>query len=210
MIANSNVSQPLGLDVGIVKRSMSLFGAGGMTIGLLFLMTQLISNEMPTLEEERVFKLPPISFVPKDDPPKVKEIIKPVIEAKPVVPEAQVMTDITSPVDAIAVPITKYEGPPLIIADGLPSGMPLVPISPQFPEAAARRGLCGHVTVQFDINADGIPINVAVLDSSHRAFHKSAMQAVERARYKPSVQGGQAVTIYGKVEKISYRLEEGC
>lgn len=210
MIANPNISQQLELGGGIAKRGISLLGAGGVTVGLLFLMTQLISSDMPVLEEERSFNVPSISFVPKDTPPETIEITRPVIKEKPQVPEANFIPDNTPSIDAIKVPIAKYEGSKPTIVGGLPGGMALVPISPQFPETAARRGLCGHATVQFDINADGIPINVAVLDSSHRAFNKSSVQAVERARYKPSVQGGQPVAIYGRVEKISYRLEGGC
>lgn len=210
MIANPNIGPQLEMSSGIAKRSMSLLGAGAVTMGLLFMMTQLINNDMPVIEEERSIDIPQFSFIETDETPVIVEIVKPEIQEPPAAGRIEYASDLTISPDNIQLPMAEFEGPKDIQMQGLPGGMALVPISPQYPESAARRGLCGHVVVQYDISADGIPMNVSVIGSSSRLFNKNAVRAVQRARYKPHVEGGKPAVVYGKQEKISFQLEGGC
>ncbi len=195
----------------ITKRSSSLVAATGVTVGLLFIMTQLIDNDMPVLEKETTFTLPPISMEVNEPEVEIIQPIRPELEQPP----AKTKKDFSYNVDADdnVIDIGQQDiTDPTIEPEtiGLPGGSSLVPISPQYPERAAQRGLCGHALVQFDISTDGIPVNVAVVSSSNAVFNKNAVQAVKRARYKPLVEGGRPTVITGKQEKIVFRLEGGC
>lgn len=197
--------------VSIAKRSSSLVGAGAVTVGLLFVMTQLINSDMPALEEKQT--LEPINFAPPIVEKDV-EVIKPIRPKIKEQPKA-VKKDFTTPTALIDGDIhigDPEPSPPMMDFDeiGLPGGSSLVPISPQYPERAAQMGLCGRVLVQFDISTEGIPVNVVVAETSHKVFNRSALQAVKRARYKPTVNGGKATMITGKQERIVFQLEEGC
>ena len=183
-----------------------------MSMGLLFLMTQLIRSDLPQLEEE---KRPPVlnfTYVPQDTPPKVIELEPPVVKERPAV--AKIKYDAVNDLDPSAIPMDLPAATPAIsdikTPIGLPPGMPLIPISARYPDRAAQQGLCGQVIVRYDIGADGIPLNVAIVESSSRLFNKSAIQAISKARFKPDSSAGRPIAILNKHEKITYRLEEGC
>lgn len=180
-----------------------------MTGGLLFMMTQLISNELPVMEEEAKLDLPPFQFVDKPVVVETWTPTRPVSEQRP--DKEQVSFKVKQSVNPVASPsLQEFDITTSLATAGLPGGGTLVPISPSYPVEAAQRGLCGEVLVQFDVNELGQPVNVAVLESSHRAFNRSAKQAVARARYKPSIEGGVPVMVMAKQEKITYVLEDGC
>ncbi len=200
------------LAADIARKCTGLFGAGAMTLGLLFIMTQLISNEMPVLEKE---KNPGqiLSFVPKDADTDV-QIIQPKLELPketPQTPRAD-YADIAT-LDGVG-PITYVPGEidaPSSDADyGLPGGIALVPISARYPSRAIQMGLCGHAIVRYDIGADGVPMNIAVISSSNRVFNKEAIRAIGRSRYKPHTEGGVPTVIQGKQDKITFQLDDGC
>lgn len=196
----------------LTKQGVGLGGAGLMALGLLFLMTQLINNELPPIGQERSIVIPSFTPVIEDIEPAVIKIIKPTVEVRPEIQREDFTYD--NPVDdtglTLDIPEAKAELGDLVTGSSLPAGMPLVPISVIYPEAAARRGLCGHATVRYDIGTDGVPVNVAVVESSHRVFNKNAIRAISKARYKPDSVGGKAVMIQNKHERIIFRLEEGC
>ncbi len=218
MIANPTLGQQAGVDysrgdgIGVVRRTSGLLGAAGVTMGLLFAMTQLISSDLPELEEEKAPPVIEFSFVPKDTPPEPTRL-EPLEEVAPppvrLTPQYSTKQDIDSGGISLRIPVDKGLGD-IGRTIGLPGGGTLIPISPQYPEKAARAGICGEVLVQYDIDTQGIPVNVAILSSSHRYFDKEAARAVGRARYKPNIEGGQPAMVYGKQEKITFKLEGGC
>ncbi len=191
------------------QRGINVTGAAIMTGGLLFMMTQLISNELPPLEEEIRIPIPRIQYVEEQVEVQTVTPKRPVLKERP--KKEQVNYPIKGSDKQVISPLyTELHFTPTKEMTGLPGGGTLVPISPSYPVEAAQRGLCGEVLVQFDVNELGQPINIAVLESSHRAFNRSAKQAVSRARYKPSIEGGEAVMVMAKQEKITYVLEDGC
>ncbi len=195
----------------LFQRGTNLIAATAMTVGILFMMTQMVSNELPPPEKEVVTQLPNIHFIEKE--PAV-ETVKPTMEK---LKDQPVVTQITfdsrvseGDIDSTFVP---SDTDPIIdptMQTGIPGGMAMVPISPQYPTAAISRGLCGHVIVQFDIGDSGIPTNVMVLETTNRVFNRNAISAVERARYKPHTEGGKPAPVLGKQEKISFIMDDGC
>ncbi len=73
----------------------------------------------------------------------------------------------------------------------------LVPIStpaPEYPREASMAGTTGYVVVAFTLSVDGVPQDIAIIESSPpRVFDQSARRAVMRWRFQPVVIGGQAV-----------------
>lgn len=214
MIANPVISVEMeeSSGVGIAKRTSSLLGAGAVTIGLLFIMTQLINNEMPKLESVKQIVIPAFVPAPVDETVEVIKIKRPVVKEAPVIDVKSTFVDRSLGDDfSPGHGTTIFDPEPQITATvGLPSGMALIPISPQFPERAAQMGLCGQVMVQFDIASDGVPVNVAIIESSHRVFNTNAVKAVQRSRYKPAGKGEQGPIVLGKREKITFKLDGGC
>ena len=85
---------------------------------------------------------------------------------------------------------------------------PMVRIPPQYPPRAAERGVEGSCEVTFDVTPDGTPTNIRILDCSSSLFERSTIRAVERWRYEPKIQGGNAVWRRGVVTRLDYQLTE--
>jgi protein TonB len=79
---------------------------------------------------------------------------------------------------------------------------------PIYPQEAASRGIEGYVTVEFVVDEQGNVGNVLVIDSSHRLFEKSAIQAAQRSRFRPRVVDGVAVATSGIRKRFRFELEE--
>ena len=66
----------------------------------------------------------------------------------------------------------------------------MVRVQPVYPPRALAMNLDGWVVVRFDVTADGLVTNPAVVESSHRIFEKAALDTVQKFRYKPRVING--------------------
>lgn len=215
MIANQVVNGSLELSkgIGIAKRTSSLTGAAAVTFGLLFVMTQLIDNDMAPLEVAKEISLPQFTPDVTEEKVRVIDIVRPVVDEAPRMKVEYALPDMAIDTGLVSLQFSDEPGSTMDMNHfRLPNGMALVPISPQFPDRAAQMGLCGQVLVQFDIGNDGVPMNVAILESSNRVFNKNALRAVQRARYKPAevTTAGQAPMVVGKQEKITFKLTGGC
>ncbi|TGY88517.1 energy transducer TonB [Marinicauda algicola] len=86
---------------------------------------------------------------------------------------------------------------------------PLVRIPPQYPPRAAERGLSGHCDMRFDVTPDGTPTNISAVNCTSSIFERTSVRAIERWRYEPKIQEGNAVWRRGVQTRIDYQLEEG-
>lgn len=62
---------------------------------------------------------------------------------------------------------------------------PVHTVVPTYPEKARRQRVEGEVQVCFDIDRQGRPYRIAVRNSSHRIFEKSAKLAVRASSWMP-------------------------
>lgn len=85
---------------------------------------------------------------------------------------------------------------------------PMVRIPPQYPPRAAERGVEGSCEVMFDVTPDGTPTNIRITDCDSSLFERSTIRAVERWRYEPKVQDGNAVWRRGVVTRLDYELQD--
>ena len=83
----------------------------------------------------------------------------------------------------------------------------ILKVAPTYPIAALRRNLEGYATVRFDVTESGAIENVTVIDASDSVFHKAAIAAAYRFRYKPRVVDGVALPTRGLVNRFVFKIE---
>lgn len=71
---------------------------------------------------------------------------------------------------------------------------PITRGQPEYPIAAAQRGIGGRVMFEFDVDEQGRPINIQIVESSPRGvFDHAARRAIEQFRYEPLTVDGTPV-----------------
>jgi protein TonB len=127
--------------------------------------------------------------------------------------ERQVADAPTEDMSTIAGEIPEFEAPDLGSGDvsfdvSDRDAQPMVRIPPQYPPRAAERGTEGYCLMQFDVTPDGTPTNIVALDCSSSLFERSSVRAVERWRYEPKIQNGNAVWRRGVQTRLDYQLAD--
>lgn len=183
-----------------------------MTFALLYVMQILISlqpaAEVPTKEPlyvdwVRLIKDTPVA---RDKPEVIKEKLTQTNYPPERIPQS-------GDAETITVPGEKPHLPPRdtgIHFDAPVDGalVNMFRVSPTYPVRAQAMGLEGHVIVQFDVDANGQVINPVILESSHRMFEKSAIQAALAFRYKPRVVDGVALPTRGIRNLFTFNMDE--
>ena len=86
--------------------------------------------------------------------------------------------------------------------------MPIYKIAPVYPRTAAQRGLEGWVMVRFTVTAIGAVRDVEVVESSHKVFERSAMAAAAKFKFRPRLINGEPVEVTNVYNRIVFELEE--
>lgn len=60
------------------------------------------------------------------------------------------------------------------------------------------------VTVRFDVSPDGVTENIAVIDSTNPCFERAAVKSIEKWRYNPELNDGNAVARKGVETTITF------
>ncbi|AWF82932.1 hypothetical protein BTJ40_20075 [Microbulbifer sp. A4B17] len=182
------------------------------TVGLLFLMSQLVATD---IEEPTVDLLPPIK--PVHMPKKVVVTQAPVAPAPPqTVPKQPPMKVEQTKVSPITMNVEIGSPTPATVTEVKVSRDPLPVYKPvpRYPNTALRRGLEGYVIVEFTVTKTGAVRDARVVggfDSEGRptnVFNSSAIAAAERFKYRPQMEDGQPVERYGVRNRISYKMAE--
>ena len=88
------------------------------------------------------------------------------------------------------------------------NAVPLVQVAPVYPQRAQQRGIEGHVVVEFDVDEQGLVFNARILYAEPEGYFESAaLRALERYRYQPRVENGEAVKMFGLQQKLTFSLE---
>jgi periplasmic protein TonB len=83
------------------------------------------------------------------------------------------------------------------------------PMQPRYPPASVHAREEGTVTLRVLVDANGVPQRVEIARSSgHSRLDAAAKESVARARFRPVMQNGVAVSAWGIVP-IVFRLERG-
>ena len=85
--------------------------------------------------------------------------------------------------------------------------LPIVKVQPNYPRRAQQQGIEGYAIVQFDVGADGSVRNAHIIESAPGSkFNAASIKAALCFRYKPRVDNGIAVTVFGVENKFTYKL----
>lgn len=182
------------------------------TVGLALLMYELIRADevrvsdpvpgrvvifLPLIEDE-----PPPVRQPRAEPPSRPEL-QPEVPRVPASAEGEAVAIAGTPIAPIATPEI---GPGSGYADG--DLLPIVAITPEYPERAKRSGAEGFVTLEFTVDRRGQVRDPRVLEAEPRGiFERSALQAIERFRYRPRVVNGKALAVTGVRTRLRFSLD---
>lgn len=118
-----------------------------------------------------------------------------------------------APIDETAQPATPDAGVPAAAGVTLAPGGQPVPLSgqtppPRYPSDALRRGESGTVLVRVEVDVNGAPAGVALVQrSGSRDLDRAAMEAVRKWRFMPAQRDGQAIAS-SLVIPIDFKADE--
>ncbi len=87
--------------------------------------------------------------------------------------------------------------------------LPLVRVDPQYPPQAQQKRLEGWVHVHFTVSSAGSVEDAGVVESSDRVFEQSALQAVAKWKYQPSLRAGKPVAAPDQRVVLRFQQPEG-
>lgn len=190
--------------------------AAVITFLLFMLMQRLILTDEVELEEARDELAISISEEVEDLSVRQREVtMDDVNEVEPPPPPPQIERQVAEApaedMNTIAGEIPEFDAPDLGSGDvsfdvSDRDAQPMVRIPPQYPPRAAERGVEGSCLMQFDVTPDGTPTNIVALDCTSSLFERSSIRAVERWRYEPRIENGNAVWRRGVQTSLDYQL----
>lgn len=191
-------------------------GAACTTFGLFLLMQGLVAKDMMSFPEERpVFNPNIILDLPKE--PEIRQVTR--VQEPPKVVDPPVIEDrrrTTVDPKVIGLPTGSGVAPkPNFDDTGFKPGymdgerLPLVRVQAQYPRPALERGIEGSVVVEFTVREDGTVADARVLEADPKGvFDRSALAAIAKFKYKPTVVDGIARASTGIRYRFVFELTE--
>lgn len=185
-----------------------------LTFFLFILMMVLIAGDWEAQEKQDIAKfeinpkvedLKVISRETKID--KVKRVNTP---PPPPQIERQQAVQPSEPIATLEGAIPEFEAPKIDrqsfkIAVSDRDAQPLVRIPPSMPPRAEKSG---HCRMRFDVSPQGSPFNVVATYCTENLFERNSIKAVEKFKYNPKMQDGQAIARRGVETKITFQLAD--
>lgn len=83
-------------------------------------------------------------------------------------------------------------------------------VQPKYPRNAAMKGLEGWVKFRFDIDRNGVPRNISLLESfPHKIFERASLRVIPDWKFENSLQVDQETTIIsGAIYTMKFRLSK--
>ena len=76
-----------------------------------------------------------------------------------------------------------------------------------YPRRAASRGIEGYLIVEFDITPQGLVSSPRVIEAyPDNVFNPASLTAILKFKYKPKVENGQPIAVYGARNKFTFEL----
>ncbi len=206
---------PSSADRGL-RLVTALLVAGVVTVGLLYLMEQLILTGEEALTRSARMYLVDFVRIEREETLARKErkpdrIATP--EEAPITPPMP-STD-TQMGEGIAIrapssPLVDVQVSTIGSGFGVSDSelMPIYKIAPVYPRSAAQRGLEGWVMVRFTVTSIGAVRDVEVVESSHKIFERSAMAAAAKFKFRPRLINGEPVEVTNVYNKIIFELDQ--
>lgn len=113
--------------------------------------------------------------------------------------------DPTGGVVGVGVSTTSGESDPGVTSNW----EPIEQIKPTMPQEAALKGIEGFIKFRVDINEEGRPENITVIEAENRSvFEQEARKALRKWKYAPRMVNGQAVKVVGHTIVIEFKLTD--
>jgi len=191
------------------------------TLVLLFLMYELVNNDLGEVKESAAVKIPDIRMPDTKietrfedaKPEKPEEPDTP----PPDLPEPEFDTpDVAAEALNMTAPIAKagidVGGNSLAFSEG--EYLPIVKVPPEYPSTALSRGIEGYCTVVYTVTETGatrdpvpIPDQCVTKDGKPTSvFNRASVKAASKFKYKPKVVDGKAIEVPGVKNKFTYEM----
>ena len=203
----------------IARYGLATIIGAAVTFALFYLMQYLIISADRSLNEEAKGYMVDFVQVEREEvvqrkKPKPKKPPPP--EAPPPEPPAPKLDDAKPDVDTIevsSVPVSteiEMSAGGFSLNTGEGEYLPLVKIQPIYPRRALERGISGYVIVEFTVTKQGTVKDVRVVESdpASNIFHRAAVQAAQKFKYKPRIVDGQPIDVPGVRNKITFIIEK--
>lgn len=197
----------------IARLSTGLPGAVLVTALLFLVLAALIrQDDVVTLDEDPTVEINVTRQLQDTEVRHQAEFQRPVLDEPPPPPPASHDTDFKPTVSGRIGELPDFSQAELDIGTGFNpdrDAQPMVRIPPQYPgRCQSRAAPVERVVVEFDVTPEGAVVNPEVIDSTNSCFHRAALRAVERWKYEPKVQDGQAQPRYGVRTQFTFQLGE--
>jgi protein TonB len=192
------------------------------TLLLLFLMYQLVNNDLGEMSQKKTVKIPDINMPDT----KIETRFE---DAKPEKPEApETPPDLPEPEfeaprvsgEALnmAAPIAKagieIGAGSLAFSEG--EYLPIVKVPPEYPSTALSRGIEGFCTVVYTVTETGAtrdpePIADQCITKDGKpttVFNRASVRAALKFKYKPKVVDGKPVEVPGVKNRFTYTMQK--
>lgn len=202
----------------LVRWSISVVMAAGITVGLFYFMQYLIATgerlsdpiavirivdaTMPDIELDVIEEI--------DRPEPIEEVVQEDVD----VPEKQINLDDGPSINLARQDVDIGDGldlTPATVSSTDGDFLPLVAIAPQYPPRAAQRGIEGWCLVSFTVDGLGnvTEDSIVVVDSEPpNIFDRSSIRAAARFKFQPRVVNGEGVEVPDVQYVFRYELEE--
>ena len=86
--------------------------------------------------------------------------------------------------------------------------LPIVAVAPAYPARALARHLEGYVVVEYTVTVTGGVRDAFIVASSNGVFHRSAIEAACKFKFRPRIVDGQPVETPGVRRQFTFVLED--
>jgi periplasmic protein TonB len=192
------------------------------TIVLLFLMYELINNDLGEQKQNKSVKIPDITMPDTkietrfDDakPEKPKEPDTPPDLPEPEFQAPDVGKEVLNMTSPVAKATIDVGGASLAFSEG--EYLPIVKVPPEYPSTAASRGIEGVCTVVYTVTETGttrdpepIPDQCVTKEGKPTSvFNSASVKAALKFKYKPKVVDGKAVEVPNVKNRFVYELQK--
>lgn len=192
------------------------------TLSLLFLMYQLVNNDLGEMKQKKTVKIPDIVMTEtkietryedaKPEKPEAPEVPpdlpEPEFEAPRVSGEA---LNMSAPIAKAGIDVGAGS---LAFSEG--EYLPIVKVPPEYPSTALSRGIEGYCTVVYTVTETGatrdpepIPDQCVTKDGKPTTvFNRASVRAALKFKYKPKVVDGKAVEVPGVKNRFTYTMQK--
>lgn len=212
--ANDQVVVVMAAAGTLVRGTVGMAAAAGVTIGLFILMYSLIESAHPQLNESKMVKIQDITMPRMQIHSRLAEAApsKPEQPAKPPPEQAkpeQQNFDVKTSIDVAYQPKAdiKVGTGGMVVSDG--EYLPLVKVAPMYPPRAQSRGIQGYCIVSYTVTRSGATKDVRPVDCQPAGyFEEASVRAAQKFKYKPRVVDGEPIAVKGVENKFKFQLSQ--